>query len=290
MNGRDAYVLGCVAISAVKKRFRGASYLCLAMLVGVHATRASSVLPMTVSEMADAAGQIIDGVVDSVQCQWSPDGSTITTRVRFRSVVYLKGELATSADTFEIVVPGGHVGDARLRLTGAPHFEVGGRWLLFIRPTYNVYPVVGIFHGAFRIKRGPDDVAKVYDVGGGAILGIDTRGYVRSTATAPQPARGDGFILGGQSASIRGVLPVSPVVAASLSYDQFLDQIRPIIAASRDHALTQPAGLPRRIPVRATSLRVRADRTDRPSAQVDQSRRAVSPPTVPTDGRLPGGE
>jgi len=260
------------------------------MLFAVHATRASTVLPMTVSEMADAAGQIIDGVVDSVQCAWSPDGRTITTRVQFRSVVYLKGKLATSGDTFELLVPGGHVGSARLRLTGAPRFAAGSRWLLFVRPSYNVHPIVGIFHGAFRIEPDTGGGSRVYGAGGRAIQGIDAQGYVRSAATSSHPARGDGCALGGQSASIRGVQPVGPAAGPSLSYAQFLDQIRPVIKGSLDHKLIQPAGRPRHISARPTILHVRADRADGSKTRSNRVRSTVSPSESQTDGRSPGGE
>ena len=127
--------MSCIGLelSAVRARRRQCpqSQIIAAMavvwLTSADPIHASTVLPLTIEQLADAAGQVIDGVVASTECFWSDDGTRILTRVRFTGVSYHKGRLPESSDTLELVVPGGAVGDASLYITGAPRFEPGQR-------------------------------------------------------------------------------------------------------------------------------------------------------------------
>jgi hypothetical protein len=173
----------------------------------------TSVVPMTVATMADHAGQVITGDVASLRSYWVDQPRRIETEITFSGVGYLKGAPADADGSFILRVPGGAIGDLQMRIEGAPQFAVGESWVLFLLPTYRTFPVVGIAQGAYRVVRAADGVHRVY----------------------------------------RGALAVAGVGAeAAPSYDQFVKQITPILDASRDHGLTEPAGRP--VPVRQVAV------------------------------------
>lgn len=206
-------------------RFLAALTLCLP----ASAALAASVVPMTVATLADHAGQVVSGEVTAVESYWTGRPARIESRVTFESVSYLKGAHPGAGDTFALTVPGGRVDTFEMRLEGAPRFEVGQSWLLFVLPAYRTHPVVGISQGAFRIARDADGVERV-ERDGRAVLGLDGQGFVRLADAAR--AEGD-----------------APHPAA-LTRGEFVELVAPILAASRDHALAEPAG--RRLPVRYT--------------------------------------
>ena len=204
---------------------------------------ASTVLPLTVEQLADATAQVIDGVVASTECFWSDDGTRILTRVRFTGVSYHKGCLPESSDTLELSVPGGVVGEASLRITDAPRFEPGQRWLLFLHATYNVHPVVGLHRGAFRIIADSDDRLTMHAASGAAIAGFDETGLpvLAPGTTADPEAPKPRCVLGGTSGAVVGVRPLQQSAEQAMTLDEFLDRIRPVLAASKDHTLRAPA-------------------------------------------------
>lgn len=238
-------------------RFRLLILTGAAVVVAPWAAPGSTVLPMTIQQLADAAGQAIDAVVESTVGAWSADHSTIQTTVRFRDVRYLKGQLLDSTDTFTLVVPGGTVGDTQLILTGAPQFEVGQRWLLFLHPTYNMHPVVGIFRGAFRIEEDTTGETHVLDPAGFVVVGVDVRGFVRVAPPAPQTQQRAEYIVGATSASVVGVFESRARPTVPMSYERFLDRLAPVLLNSKDHGLTAPAGRPTGLRARAVPLQLR---------------------------------
>ena len=228
-----------------------------AVVAAPGAALGSTVLPMTIQQLADAAGQAIDAVVESTDGAWSADHATIQTTVRFREVRYLKGQLPDSTDTFTLVVPGGTVGDTQLVLTGAPRFEVGQRWLLFLHPTYNLHPVVGIFRGAFRIEEDTAGETRVLDPAGLVVVGVDARGLVRVAPAAPQTQQRAEYIVGATSASVVGVFESRARSTVPMSYERFLDRLAPVLLNSKDHGLTAPAGRPTGLRAQAVPLQLR---------------------------------
>ncbi len=221
---------------------------------------ATVVVPMTVAQMADQAAQVIDAVVDDVTSFRSADGTTIRTRIRFARTVYLKGRLPDSTEVFELVVPGGVVGDTQLRLTGAPRFAVGDRWLLLLHPTYNIHPVVGIHCGALRLETDSDGVVRVRDCGGRAIVGIDERGYLRTVDARPAPA----IKLGTTSPGVTPINTVAQTNTAAMRLGEFVNLLSPILADSRAHTLDGPAGRLQRKTATAVPLSVRSAQDKRP--------------------------
>jgi hypothetical protein len=188
-----------------------------AVLVAMPAT-GTTIAPLSVTTMADHSGQVIAGDVLEVRSYWTGTPRRIESEVTFANVTYLKGALPTSGRVFTLTVPGGAVGDMEMRIEGAPRFEVGESWVLFLLPAYRTFPVVGLSQGAFRIVTGVDGVERV-EQGGRFVTGFDEDGFVR-VASRPE------------------------TVDAGLSYADFADLIEPALRASRDHALIEPAGRP----------------------------------------------
>ncbi|MFQ5496104.1 MAG: hypothetical protein ACE5EX_12070, partial [Phycisphaerae bacterium] len=124
--------------------------------------RATTVVPMTLATIADHAGQVILADITVVRSAWADNPRRIETTITLSPVEYLKGAPGTaSASTFTLIVPGGTVGDTQMRITGAPDFRVGDRWMLCLLPTYKTHPVVGVSRGAFKIVSDDRGVQRV---------------------------------------------------------------------------------------------------------------------------------
>lgn len=211
----------------------------LALGMALGGVRAGEVAPMTVRELADFAGQVIIGRVTAVRSYWAENPRRIESTVTFDNVAYLKGAVASSSTSFALTVPGGEVGTWEMRVGCAPTFAVGEKWLLFLLPTYRTFPTVGLSQGAFRVVADSAGVDRVYTAVGLPLAGIDERTWVRplqTPAISPKERCVSADRVRLQTPSARDV------IAPSLPLAEFLDQVRPILAASRTHHLIGPAG------------------------------------------------
>ena len=112
---------------------------------------ASTVVPLSVSDMTGRARQIFHGVCIEAHAD-IVDGD-IVTRFRFAVAEGLKGVPTT--DTLDVVLPGGTLDGIRYRITGMPSFVPGEEVVLFLtRPDSagRVWPV-GLAQGGFRVRR-----------------------------------------------------------------------------------------------------------------------------------------
>jgi hypothetical protein len=214
---------------------------------------ASTVIPMNVSTLAGHAGQVIVGEVASVRSYWADAPRRIETLVVFENVVYLKGELADSGETFSLVVPGGVVGEMQMRLCCAPVFRPGERRVLFLLPSYKTFPTVGLEQGAFRVVRDAEGVDRIYQHGV-AVTGFDAEGFVR-LASGVRPSAHDHVIAGDRVLLASPVPSPSTASAKAMRHVDFVAHLRPILAVSRDHKLTEPAGKRVRVELRPVLLK-----------------------------------
>ncbi len=225
----------------------------IAALSGFAApARAGNVVPMSAEGLADLAGQVIVGRVTAVRSYWADRPRRIESEITFIEVTYLKGALATSGDTFALVVPGGTVGETTMRIGCAPVFAVGEKWGLFLLPTYKTFPVVGLTQGAFRVVTDGSGVDRVFDADAAPLAGVGVDGLIRATGVhAPAESRL-------READRIHLVPQAAIVseAQAVSLPEFVKQLRPILDASRDHQLKQPAG--RREVVSYTAVPLRA--------------------------------
>jgi hypothetical protein len=217
---------------------------------------------MTVQTLSDFAGQVIVGRVASVRSYWAENPRRIESEVRLENVEYFKGRLANSTASFTLIVPGGKVGEMQLQIADAPNFAVGEKWVLFLLPTYKTFPVVGLHQGAFRIEADAAGVERVYLSEHDAVLGVAPDGFVKSgKADSHQPQSRQ---VGANGVQVRPVHDDSNSAQAAISLQDFLQQLSPVLAASRDHQLTEPAG--KRVPVVYTPSPLRTSAAGNPPA------------------------
>lgn len=239
---------------------------------------ATVVVPMSLETIADHAGQVLVGRVAEVHSYWAGPKRGIESKVSFEEVEFLKNGAPQDGRRFHLTVPGGSIGERTMRVVGAPVFQIGQRWLLCLLPEYRTFPVVGIHRGAFRIVVGNDGVARVWTASGQPVTAIDGRGFVRtardvkaSTSSPVQGSGGNGIHLiteiraSTRAGAHKPTQPSSsllnrPVdakpdlsnisIERAMPYAEFVARLRPLLAASRQHALSEPAG--RRITVEYT--------------------------------------
>ena len=119
---------------------------------------ASTVVPLSVSDMTGRSRQIFHGVCIEARAD-IVDGD-IVTRFRFAVAEGLKG---VPTDTLDVVLPGGTLDGIRYRITGMPNFVPGEEVVLFLtRPDSagRVWPV-GLAQGGFRVRRETDSPPRV---------------------------------------------------------------------------------------------------------------------------------
>ena len=278
-------------------RRRSPRLLLLVLAAGLAAwptAQASTVAPMSVATLADHAGQVVVGRVAAVRSYWADNPRRIESEVTFVGVEYLKGRLADSTDRFTLIVPGGEVDKLRMTVCCAPELRVGEKWLLFLLPTYHTHPVVGIYQGAFLIKPDADGVERVVSRAEGretGVAGVGADGFVRY---APSAAADPQELLQGAE-HMRLVTPRAEA-AAPIAYTDFVAQLAPVLAASRDHQLTAPAGRPvivksRAVPLKLSPMEQRRQAEKKAGAPAPQLRGSgAARPGVPTTQPSAKGE
>lgn len=217
-------------------RFAGACILC-----GAAAAPGGQVEEMSLARMADLAGQVIVGRVSHVRLYWADAPLRIESEVTFSTTEYAKGMHPGATETFTLIVPGGTVGDWTLRISGAPEFAVGEKWMLFLLPAYRTHPVVGVFRGAFRIVADEQGVERVFDADGRGVLDIDARGRVVGTEAEPPGMDLHGHASShhspGRRAGEQAALP-----RQAIEYPEFRSRIQPVLDGSTNHRMSGPAG------------------------------------------------
>ena len=252
---------------------------------------ASSVMPMALDTLADHSGQVIVGTVTTVRSYWADNPRRIESEITLAEVEYLKGKLPDSRDTFSFIVPGGEVGEIRMTICCAPEFHVGERWILFLLPAYRTFPVVGLYQGAFLIQPDADGIERVvYRRHGQAepIVGINAGGFVQQQSR--RYTRADDHLLAARN--VRLLTPTNATEQQALTYEEFVAQLEPVLEASRDHQLTEPAGRRilvqyRGVPLRRSLLQQAIDKeVSRPAVPLPRGLDVVqeeSETTRPTD-------
>jgi hypothetical protein len=125
--------------------------LLLAVLLAWTAASASTVVPLSVAELAGRSQQIFHGVC--VAAEASMTNGEVSTHLRFVVAEHLKG--VAPADTLSISLPGGELDGIRYQISGMPSFRPGQEVVLFLTDTDNagrVWPV-GLAQGGFHVRR-----------------------------------------------------------------------------------------------------------------------------------------
>jgi len=123
------------------------------LLLGLSATRATTVVPPTFDELVGKAELIFQGSVTSVRSQWVGEGAQrhIASYVTFAVEDAVKGNPGAS---YTLQMLGGTVDGETMEVSESPKFVVGDRDILFVEHNGQQFvPLVGIMHGRFKIQR-----------------------------------------------------------------------------------------------------------------------------------------
>jgi hypothetical protein len=214
--------------------------LVVVLCVPAARVEGSSVVPMNLPTLSDYSGQVVVGEVASVRSYWADKPRRIESEVTFENVEYLKGRLPDASSTFTLVVPGGTVGETSMRVCCAPRFREGEKWALMLLPTYKTFPVAGLWQGAFRIQTDADGVERVHQGALGPVTGVDKEGFVQVRGERIRDPHSHLV----ESNNVR--IKASPTVGAEthkgMAYEDFRSMLRPILAKSKQHRLSEPAG------------------------------------------------
>jgi hypothetical protein len=133
-----------------------ASLALLLAVIAANPAAATSVVPPEFSELVNESSYIVRAVVKSV----NPEERTNAKGYR---QIYSKVELEVKEvvagrppSPLVLQVLGGSIGGRELSIAGAPKFVVGDESILFVQNNgHQVYPLVRMMHGMYRIKKHP---------------------------------------------------------------------------------------------------------------------------------------
>ncbi len=128
-------------------------------------------IPKNFDQLVSEAEMILVGTVEDTQGHHRATG-TIVTDITLGNIEAAKGEHTESTYTLQVL--GGTVGQEHFVIAGAPSFEKGGNYLLFIKGNGTVmFPLVGVDHGKFHIRDDPRTGKQIlYDSLGDVVVDI----------------------------------------------------------------------------------------------------------------------
>lgn len=146
----------------------------ICVIVKAGSVAAISFEPRDFDALVAESDQIIIGTVASTNARRTGTRE-IVTDFRFADLNVIKGAIA--APTLTVTMLGGTIGIEALTIAGAPTFQPGIRYLVFISGNGTVmFPLVGGPQGIFQIRKDPvSGVARVYDYSGHALCRLPGR-------------------------------------------------------------------------------------------------------------------
>jgi hypothetical protein len=155
--------------------------LALLLLIPLARASASTVVAMTLDQMAERADSIFLGRVTGTRADWNAERTRIYTYVTVEVDRYLKGGGGSKVATVRSL--GGRVGGYAAVVPGSPRFEVGEEVLLFCAGGEARIPtVLGMSLGKFTI---------VADGAGERILKRDISGLILASHRTDSKRPGD---------------------------------------------------------------------------------------------------
>jgi hypothetical protein len=160
------------------------------LVLSVSSGRATTVIAPNFDELVAKADYVVRATVKSVTSEFraTPQGRAIFTKVELQVLETIAG---TPPSPLVLEHLGGTVGDTTLRVDGVPQFHVGDEDILFVQANgKQYYPLVGIMHGKYPVKRDAKTGAAIVTRSNGAPLHDvrEIKGDFGSVTTAPAPA------------------------------------------------------------------------------------------------------
>ena len=155
-------------------RIRSVVVVSLAALILGTPARATTVVKMTFSEVADAAEVIAIGTVSAIRQTWDAELEMPFTAVTFSDLEILKGEVGSEELTLRFL--GGPAPDGlTLAVAGMPKFAVRDRAVVFSTGDgVQACPLVGWWQGLYRVLFDPgQDAFTVADHVGRDVVAFD---------------------------------------------------------------------------------------------------------------------
>lgn len=156
--------------------------------MGAVTARALVVLPRDFSDLVSRAEFIVEGTVGRIE--EAPDEAGIQrTLVHLYDLMVHKG--TWSAPDFSVDIAGGSKDGWRSQVSELPNFTSGERVILFVRGNgRQVFPIVGVHQGYFRVVADGDGRPVVVRCDGQPVIGRDARAlrFAPRSAVPPQHA------------------------------------------------------------------------------------------------------
>jgi hypothetical protein len=128
-------------------------------LILANNASATSVVELSLREIAEASNSIVHGTVVTATSRWNEDRTLIVTDVVVKVQDTLKGD---PGPRVVITQPGGRVGSLRVDVDGAAVYRPGDEAILFLHPSpRGGARVVGLFQGRFDVAVDPRSGRKV---------------------------------------------------------------------------------------------------------------------------------
>jgi hypothetical protein len=226
-----------------RRRFGGPAGLVFMVLAGhltVREGSASTILPMSIRELATQADLIFAGTVRSLEYTKISDVGLVT-RVTFGEVEYVTGPPAGRA---VLTLRGGRSGKGVSFVEGLPPFKKGSRYVIFAADwgnSQNGYlPILGLHQGAFRIaKEGEtrvirDSANRILTDANDGLLGVVDSTFLAGFKTKDTAKKGRFEQPDGQNSGIPGAVPGGRIVESSETYLPDSMFVTPHIARAPD--------------------------------------------------------
>jgi hypothetical protein len=190
----------------------------LALLLVAVPARATTVIPPDFTELVGRADYVVRATVKSVTSEFrtTPTGRAIFTKVELQ---VLETILGTPPSPLVLELLGGTVGETTMRVEGVPLFHVGDEDILFVQANgKQFYPLVGIMHGKYPVKRDAQTGAAIVTRSNGTPLRdvSEVKGdldHAATAAAATQPALTPEAFAGKIRASYQSQFPERPKLA-----------------------------------------------------------------------------
>lgn len=160
--------------------------IALALCVAASSVQATTIVPLDAAALADQAELIFTGTAVHSEPVLSQDGTFAFTYITFRVDEALKGGVKNGELT--LALPGAEVEGQYFVVEGSPHFEIGERYLLFVRGNgTSRFPLVGWDQGQLRFEKAAEPGRSLLvDSHGQQVHGIQGGRFVRARPSKAQ--------------------------------------------------------------------------------------------------------